>query len=147
MAEAARPAVDMRPYRHEDRSACQRIAGRSQDYAHAVDLNADIIEVAEAGGNVVGFAYLQIWGWNRVAWLGEIVVDPDYRHAGIGTRLLSRMEQRARDAGCRVVMDHPPANHPAVPFYLSRGYRICGYNDSFYDAANSTALFVAKELT
>ena len=53
---------------------------------------------------------------------------------------------RARQRGCRVVMDHPPVNHPAIPFYLARGYRICGYNDAFYDGDNRTAIFIAKEL-
>lgn len=139
--------ITFRSYRREDEPACSRIAGRSVDYAHKLDLNADVIEVAEIDGKVVAFAFLQIWEWSRVGWLGEIVVDPDRRHLGIGTRLLSHMEACAQQRGCRAVMDHPPANHPAIPFYLSRGYRICGYNDAFYDdESNRTALFIAKEL-
>lgn len=139
--------ITFRSYRQEDEPACSRIAGRSVDYAHKLDLSADVIEVAEIEGTVVAFAFLQIWGWSRVGWLGEIVVDPDRRHSGIGTSLLGHMEVRARQCGCRVVMDHPPANHPAIPFYLARGYRICGYNDSFYDdESNRTAIFIAKDL-
>lgn len=143
---AAVPEIAFRKYRPEDQPACVRIAGRSADYTHTLDAGADVIEVAEIEGMVVGFAFLQIWGWSRVGWLGEIVVDPDRRHSGIGTKLLEHMEVRARECGCRVVMDHPPVNHPAIPFYLARGYRICGYNDSFYDDENSTAIFIAKDL-
>lgn len=143
---AASSAIAFRSYTPKDEPSCVRIAGRSVDYTHALDLAADVIEVAEIDGTVVGFAFLQIWDWSRVGWLGEIVVDPDCRHLGIGTKLLSHMEVRARQRGCRVVMDHPPVNHPAIPFYLARGYRICGYNDAFYDGDNRTAIFIAKEL-
>jgi GNAT superfamily N-acetyltransferase len=136
-----------RPYQKSDLSACQKIAGSSTDYAHAIDINADAIEVAEVEGQVVGFAYIQVWPWNRVAWLGEVIVDPKFRGHGIGTLLLQRMEIRARDLHCRVIMDHPPADHQVVTYYLRHGYRICGYNDSFFsDRTTPTALFVCKEL-
>lgn len=139
--------VVIRPYEEQDAEACRRIAGSSMDYAHVLDTNADAVEVAVREGRVVGFAYIQIWPWNRLAWLGDVVVEPAARGAGTGTRLVERMEARAREMGCRVLMDHPPASHPAVRFYLSRGFRICGYNDRFYpDARDSTALFVCKDL-
>ncbi|MFO1061346.1 MAG: GNAT family N-acetyltransferase [Dongiaceae bacterium] len=140
--------LELRPYTTADRAACQRIAGSSTDYGHAVDANADAIEVAVLDGAVVGFAYIQVWSWNRVGWLGDIVIQHEKRNQGIGGRLLRRIEERARDLGCRVVMDHPPVNHPAIGYYLKRGYRICGYNDRFFaDSKETTAIFVCKELS
>ena len=137
----------LRPWTAADRDACQQIAGSSTDYAHAIDANADAIEVAVLDNLVVGFAYIQVWNWNRVAWLGEIVIDREYRGRGVGRALLRRMEDRARDLGCRVVMDHPPASHPAINYYLKNGYRVCGYNDRFYsDSKETVAIFVCKEL-
>jgi len=142
------PAITFRAYRPEDLPACERIAGSSPDFAHAIDTNADAIEVATAGSEVIGFAHMQVWSWNRVAWLGDVLVAADYRNRGIGKALTRRMEQRAREFGCLVLMDHPPANHRAVQFYLSQGFRICGYNDRFYPGSEeTTALFVCKELT
>lgn len=139
--------VAIRPYTERDAEACQRIAGSSMDYAHVLDDNADAVEVAVREDRVVGFAYIQVWPWNRLAWLGDVLVEPESRGMGIGTRLVERMEARAREFGCLVLMDHPPANHPAVQFYLSKGFRICGYNDRFYpDARDSTALFLCKDL-
>jgi GNAT superfamily N-acetyltransferase len=137
----------LRPWSAADRGACQQIAGSSTDYAHAIDANADAIEVAVLDNLVVGFAYIQVWNWNRVAWLGEMVIDRDYRGRGVGRALLRRMEDRARELGCRVIMDHPPASHPAINYYLKNGYRVCGYNDRFYsDSKETTAIFVCKEL-
>lgn len=139
--------LSVRPWTSADRDACQRIAGSSTDYAHAIDANADAIEVAVFDSLVIGFAYIQVWNWNRVAWLGEIVIDRDHRGRGVGRALLRRMEDRARDLGCRVIMDHPPASHSAISYYLKNGYRICGYNDRFYSDSNeTTAIFVCKEL-
>ena len=78
----------------------------------------------------------------------DIVIQHEKRNQGIGGRLLRRIEERARDLGCRVVMDHPPVNHPAIGYYLKRGYRICGYNDRFFaDSKETTAIFVCKELS
>jgi ribosomal protein S18 acetylase RimI-like enzyme len=145
------PAADepnLRPFTDGDRKACQNIAGLSTDYAHALDDNADAIEVVEVDGRVVGFAYIQVWRWNRVAWVGDVLIDEAHRDRGLGSALLLRMEQRARELGCDVVMDAPPSTHPVVSYYLKRGYRICGYNDRYYaDSDNTTAIFLCKELT
>lgn len=139
--------LNMRPYRASDLDACRQLAGRSADFAHAVDESADSFIVAEHRGEIVGLAFLQVWQWNRVAWLGEIIVDPKWRGHGVGTRLLQRMEAEARKLGCRAVMDHPPPSHPSVAFYLKHGYRICGYNDAFFDDPGAaTALFVQKNI-
>lgn len=146
-ASQSAEGVLLRPYEDRDAEDSRRIAGSAMDYAHVLDANADAVEVAVLDGRVVGFAYIQVWPWNRVAWLGDVLVEPRSRGMGIGTRLVERMEARARALGCRVLMDHPPARHPAVQFYLSRGFRICGYNDRFYpDSEDPTALFLCKDL-
>lgn len=139
--------IVIRAYTSNDLDACQRIAGQSTDYAHALDENADAILVAEHGKDIIGFGFIQIWDWNQTAWLGELIVDKEWRNAGVGGRLLSHLEDEARNRGCRVTMDHPPSDHPVITFYLANGYRICGYNDNFYPGEQgSTALFLCKDL-
>lgn len=146
-ALAENDQVTVRAYRADDLEACQLIAGSSTDYAHAVDENADAILVAEVNQRIVGFGFIQIWDWNKAAWLGELVVDQPWRGGGVGRRLLQCLEDEARERGCRVTMDHPPSNHPVVTFYLNNGYRICGYNDSFFSKEQGgTALFLCKDL-
>ena len=138
----------LRPYTQADRDSCQRIAGLSTDYAHALDDGADAIEVAVLNGDVIGFAHIQVWAWNHVAWVGDILIEEQLRNRGIGSQLLQRIEERARELGCKVIMDSPPMTHPAVNYYIKRGYRICGFNDRYYaDTDVTTAIFVCKELT
>jgi GNAT superfamily N-acetyltransferase len=140
-------SVTLRPFAEGDLEACQHIATAAPDFAHVVDANADAMEVALLGDRVVGYAYIQVWPWNGVAWLGDVLVEPDVRGRGIGPALVERMETRARELGARVLMDHPPAGHPAVNFYLTLGFRICGYNDRFYSQGEgATAIFVSKDL-
>lgn len=45
--------------------------------------------VAESGGRVVGTATTITYG-RKVSWIGMVLVDPDYRGQGIGTRLLAK---------------------------------------------------------
>jgi GNAT superfamily N-acetyltransferase len=45
--------------------------------------------VAEVDGKVVGTATTIVYG-GRLAWIGMVLVDPDYRGRGIGTELLER---------------------------------------------------------
>lgn len=147
MAVSTDVTVNVRPFRDDDLSACQRLAGSALDWTHIVDLDATHLEVAEVNETVIGFAYVQVWNWNRVAWLGDILVDQEWRDRGVGTALLERMIELAREDGCLTLMDHPPSDHPGVGFYLRRGFRICGFNDRFLPGpGNRTAIFVGYDL-
>lgn len=137
----------IRPFQNPDLEACQALAGSAYDWTHVVDLEATHLEVAELDGEVVGFSYIQVWNWNRVAWLGDILVAERQRGKGIGTQLLERMIEIARRDKCETLMDHPPSDHAAVGFYLARGFRICGFNDRFLPGpGNRTAIFVGYDL-
>ena len=88
ISASADVAVLVRQFREEDLASCQRLAGSALDWTHIVDLDATHLEVAELDGEVIGFAYVQVWNWNRVAWLGDILVDENWRDRGVGTALL-----------------------------------------------------------
>lgn len=146
-AEQVQQRLHIRPFSSSDLERCQEIAGSSFDWSHVVDLAASHLEVADMDGEVVGFAYIQIWAWNRVAWLGDILVDMRWRGKGVGTALLHRMIELARDKGCLTLMDHPPSDHPGVGFYLRQGFRVCGFNDRYLpEPENRTALFLGYDL-
>jgi ribosomal protein S18 acetylase RimI-like enzyme len=88
--------------------------------------------VAEANGNVIGFASVRLGAApdivvlrpRRFAYLEDIVVAPEWRRSGVGTALLRRVEAwtRARriDRLELVVWDF---NQSAVDFYAALGYR------------------------
>ncbi len=79
--------------------------------------------VVEEPGEVIAY----LLGWRRiafyangaVAWIQEIVVDPEYRRAGIGRLLMKHFEDWAANHGVRVVS---LATSGATNFYLALGY-------------------------
>ncbi|MEM3617097.1 MAG: GNAT family N-acetyltransferase [Candidatus Bathyarchaeia archaeon] len=102
--------------------------------------------VAEEGGDVVGFSRVHVYRWNRSAYVISLLVDAGYRRRGIGSLLLSAMEDFARENGARVIMfDTAIDNIPALNLYFKNSFKICGYNEKLYDNAK-TALYLAKEL-
>jgi ribosomal protein S18 acetylase RimI-like enzyme len=60
----------------------------------------------------------------REAQIRYMAVEVDYRRSGLGTRLLTALEHRARALGAaRIVLD---ARETALGFYRKRGYAIDG---------------------
>jgi putative acetyltransferase len=76
------------------------------------------IWVAEVNGTVVG------WGAIRGDRLEGLYAEPDFAGRGIGTGLLSLMEELMRGRGVQAV--HAEASSNAVAFYLRRGYELSG---------------------
>lgn len=54
------------------------------------------------------------------AYLSELVVDPNVRHQGIGTRLVQTVEEALRQRHQQVVI--ADVWHDAEPFYRSLGW-------------------------
>jgi len=89
--------------------------------------------VAIAGDTVVGTILLIMPGrktrvqcYNRVdvAHFGQFAVEPDLQREGIGDRLLSHVENRARTAGMReLALDTAAGATDLIGYYTRRGYR------------------------
>ena len=56
--------------------------------------------------------------------IGRVVVLPEYRHQGIGTRVMRECEAWATELGFRKAVVESRENKTA--FYLGMGYTICG---------------------
>ena len=102
------------------------------------------IFVAGVDGKIVGFLMLQ-WpgtGWNRIAEIGWIAVLPDYQKKGIGSSLIQKMEQYAKEKGMRKVYVEPSSeNKIAVHFYIENGYKPEGMRKDWYrDGEDSVML-------
>ena len=83
--------------------------------------------VAEAGGEVVGRAFVERWGNPPAAWLGGLLVDESRRRAGVGTALVRYAELRAGELGfdemrLSVAKDNPGAQ----ALYEKLGYETVG---------------------
>ena len=68
--------------------------------------------VAESGGRVCGTATTIIYE-GRFAWIGMVLVDPEYRGRGIGTRLLGQAIEHLDAVGVPTLkLDATPQGRP-----------------------------------
>jgi ribosomal protein S18 acetylase RimI-like enzyme len=108
------------------------------------------VVVAEEANELVGVAAASLSAWNRRAQLDGLYVAPAARRRGAGRALVDAVVAYARAAGARCLwLETQNTNYPAVRFYERVGFRLCGFDDSFYDGAfaHEAALFFALDLT
>jgi ribosomal protein S18 acetylase RimI-like enzyme len=90
----------------------------SRDYGHE-ELNLNATEQGRFVGGLLGGTY---WGY---LYVDVLIVEESYRGAGIGSSLLSKAEEIARQRGCKHVhLD--THDFQGVQFYIKHGYRIVG---------------------
>ena len=86
--------------------------------------------VADDAGDVIGYAYAAIEGYDYTALRGpagvlhDIVVDPAYRRRGVGRRLLETVLECMNARGApRVVLSTAEPNEVAQRLFASAGFR------------------------
>lgn len=89
-----------------------------------------VILVADSGGDVIGYTYAGVEGWNYMALRGpagalyDIVVDPARRGQGVGRQLLDATLAALAERGApRVVLSTAEQNEPAQRLFASAGFR------------------------
>jgi ribosomal protein S18 acetylase RimI-like enzyme len=114
----------------------QSWAARRELYAELLAKPDTILLLARAGGALIGYGLAHVMPardtWVADTWVtgqrvGEIeslAVMPEHRGAGIGTRLLERLERELEQDGVRdLVLGVLPGNAAAIRLYERRGYR------------------------
>lgn len=103
----------------------------------------DLILVASEASEVRGYINQESQPDQGIAWVHHLIVAPAYRRQGIGTALLVRGMQQARQLGQTHVMAAVQSkNHPAIQFLSHQGFRFCGYNEQFYRNRDIALYFV-----
>jgi len=106
----------------------------------------DCFLVAEEDGEVRGYLDMSVQSWHLTGWINHLAVARDYRHQGIGTALLKRAIQWARQQGLkRLMLEIQTKNYPAICFCRKNGFVFCGFNDRYY-TNQDIALFFARGL-
>lgn len=84
------------------------------------DIEPEHITIVETGAARVGFFLDRVVG--NVMKLSIIQVVPEHQGRGIGSRMLVRVEEEAKGAGCALVRLRVFADNPAGRFYEKHGY-------------------------
>lgn len=75
---------------------------------------------AHDGDRLIGFVQVA-WDGRVHAFILDTRVDPEYRHQGIGVKLVELAAQASRDAGCEVL--HVDYTADLTPFYEACGFK------------------------
>ncbi|APU39061.1 GNAT family N-acetyltransferase [Streptomyces sp. TN58] len=117
--------------------------------ARGPDVDADTRTfVALDGGELCGFAALGYAAWNRRLTIEDIAVAPGHRGRGIGSALMERAADFARERGAEHLwLEVSSVNAPAVHAYRRMGFTLCGLDTDLYGgtpSAGERALFMSR---
>ncbi|MSQ40073.1 MAG: N-acetyltransferase family protein [Dehalococcoidia bacterium] len=133
--------LDLEPYTVEEKAE-----------QFALMTSQDPTLVAEAGGEVVGWASLHPFSSRKGYWgvkeLSIYVARP-WRYQGIGARLLEELLQRANALNIyKVILNVLPYNQPALALYRQVGFREVGvyHNQGRIDGKWTDILVMEKHL-
>ena len=103
--------------------------------------------IAELNGKPAGFSGIELKRWNNTAKITEIAVATEHRRKGIGKALIKKVKQIARKWKTRTIIAEVGSLNPALQFYLKCRFRVCGFNDRYYNNGKGEfAFFLSYDL-
>lgn len=118
-----------------------------RDFKKIIEGNHDYFYVGTENNKIIGFSGFHYYAWNNSASVIDIFVHPDFRKNGYGTQLIKKIIKEAKAIKARVIMAEAPSLSNALIAYLKNGFRICGFNDRYYDnTGKEIAMFLSKDL-
>ena len=142
----------IRPVQEHDRDAVKNLLAEESLPTDIVEENKGDLWVAEADGSVVGSGALEVYGQDAL--LRSVVVAPERKGRGEGTRMVDHLESEAARRGVKNLW---LLTETAEPFFAGRGYekveRSMIVNKGILDSAEfkhlcaSTAVCMRKDLT
>lgn len=104
--------------------------GAAAYYGGRMEAKNAAVFVAELGGRVVGFAYMEYEPVlyaelaTKVAWLHDIYVEPKARKSGAGRELLDSVKDEARRLGAnKILLSVGEKNENGQRFFEQYGFR------------------------
>jgi ribosomal protein S18 acetylase RimI-like enzyme len=98
---------------------------------------------------LTGFAVVREESWNGRAVITDFFVSLEARRRGIGRGMMNEILSRLSGTNLRVLwVETQNVNLPAVRFYLSIGFELCGLDLTLYPAAASgeVAVYLSKSI-
>src|SRR5680860_1402597 len=119
-----------------------------RDFAKIIAGQNDYFYVALENEKVIGFSGFHYYSWNNTAAIIDIFVHPKLRGQGHGSQLIKKIISQVRLTKARTIIAEAPSLSGALILYLKNDFRICGFNDRYYDnRGQEIAIFLAKDLT
>jgi len=119
----------------------------AEDTEYGFSNNGPAIFFAEVNrsAKLAGRIRMVAW-WNQFGYVDDLVVNPEYRGAGVGRALLERGIQWARENNFPgVMLETQDDNVPACTLYQKYGFVLSGFDRNIYRAINpntkETALY------
>ena len=82
---------------------------------------------------LIGLIIAEPQTWNHSLWVWEFHVAADYRHEGIGRRLMERVAAHAKESGFRIlVCETQNTNADGIDIYRRLSFRLEGVDISYY---------------
>jgi ribosomal-protein-alanine acetyltransferase len=104
--------------------------------------------VADAEGQVAGYAIAQYLPGNDVADIQNIAVVESHRGRGVGAKLLDNLIAWSVDQGASAIMlEVRDDNTVAQSLYASRGFAVIATRAQYYQPAGVDALVMRKEVS
>jgi len=96
---------------------------------------------------IIGFSGFHYQAWNNSACILNIFIHPNFRRQGYASKLINYLIKEARKTKARTIIAEAPSLSNALAFYLKNKFRICGYNDRYYNnRGKEKAIFLSYDL-
>ena len=117
----------------------------------AILLVAEAVGGHSSGNPIVGTGLMWMTNWNKTGYLVELAVGKEHQRKGIGKALVDEFARVAKEKQLRaIIVETQPDNKEGMDFYLTNGFRLCGYNDRYYTnspkSSHEIALFFSLDL-
>jgi len=117
-----------------------------RSFAHELQSEDSILKIAEFNSQVIGYICVKIL--LEVAHLMKIMIIPEYRRKGIGTRLVLTCIDalRVKNSIKKLTLEVRESNPSAINFYKKLGFKIEGKRKSYYINPKEDAIIMSKEI-
>jgi len=106
-------------------------------WARTLDYDRVLPLVVEVSGRIIADATLhhRRQGWRRHLGGVRVVVDPEFRHRGLASRLIHELaDLAAREGLVRLYVELPADDKPALELFRARGFKeVAGFKDHILD--------------
>lgn len=108
------------------------------------------IIIAQENDEICGFLAYAFQNWNQRMAVWHFYVQFEHRRKGIGTLLMERLLQKAKDCAAKSIwIETSNINYPAIQMYQKLGFSICGLDTSLYkgtECSDEQAIFLSFDL-